>query len=738
MAKHKKTEANEIVKTFSFKVKNPNSISLDVFPEYQRYYNCVSDWIKDNILLKIGDLYQYIPLKKRESEYAKAIISDEWKDKPLFMMFTKGYSSNNRDNAIYEAINACNPENYTGNILGISDTYYRRLGYIGSVVSNYAAKISKMNTGVKKHTLPENPDDVILMEQTIYEMSHNGWTSLKDWDGHMEYLDSKMDSNIIYKQRIAALYDFYKSHINEVNSKMETMTIDNLVKFGGCRRKDSKKSIYIGGPSGFPLTIKQIDGNSFNIKFVNNINIDVYGRRDVIKDGVLLYDIINKHGNSFIIKIKNDEMYIDTTITVPFNKKIATTKKVVGVDVNVKHMLLATSINDENLNGYVNIYKEVISDPDFKKVCNGDLMRHFTNFSEFTTFCPLEFDLLFSRICKQKDVFDENSVIEEAFSNVLDRLKWRFFNSGDNVNRIYIENVMKLRSQLKSYAILKNAYYKKQSEYDLGKSEEFIQEHPFADTDTGKEMILKMKRVGDRIIGCRNNIIQYAYGVFKTNGYDMISLENLSRNGFEKTKTFPTVTSIMKKHKILGCTKKEMEANDVYSVIQKGYYDIIFDNGKVSDVKLSQKGELQKIKDDFFDLLMKVIHFADIKDYFITLSNNGTVGVSLVPSEFTSQMDSIEHKIYCSNDKNGNLKLVNKHRVRTSQERHINGLNADYNAANNIAYIVSDDKFRNWFTRQSRTDKPLYNKPSYESTVKSPSIVVSKLKKEGMVKVMEA
>ena len=185
-------------------------------------------------------------------------------------------------------------------------------------------------------------------------------------------------------------------------------------------------------------------------------------------------------------------------------------------------------------------------------------------------------------------------------------------------------------------------------------------------------------------------------------------------------------------------TEEEMEKKDIYSVIKKGYYDIIFDNDVVTDAKLSTKGELSKFKDDFFNLMIKSIHFADIKDYFITLSNNGTAGVSLVPSYFTSQMDSIDHKIYFVQDnKSGKLKLANKHKVRSSQEKHINGLNADYNAARNIAYIMENNECRNMFMKQSRTDKSLYNKPSYETFIKTQGSAVAKLKKEGFVKILD-
>ena len=50
---HKKMTSNEIVKTFSFKVKNTNDITkeklIDAISEYQAYYNLCSDWICKNL-----------------------------------------------------------------------------------------------------------------------------------------------------------------------------------------------------------------------------------------------------------------------------------------------------------------------------------------------------------------------------------------------------------------------------------------------------------------------------------------------------------------------------------------------------------------------------------------------------------------------------------------------------------------------------------------------------------------
>lgn len=162
MAKHLKINSDETVKTYSFKVKRFNDNLnreklIEVINEYHKYYNSCSDWIKDNLNLKIGDLYYFIPEKKRNSKYAKILISDEWKDKALYTMFRKSFGGTNRDNVIYEVINAANPEKYNGNILGICGSNYRRNGYVQSVISNYTASLSKIKTGIKWKALSETP-----------------------------------------------------------------------------------------------------------------------------------------------------------------------------------------------------------------------------------------------------------------------------------------------------------------------------------------------------------------------------------------------------------------------------------------------------------------------------------------------------------------------------------------------------------------------------------------------------
>lgn len=122
--------------------------------------------------MTIGDLYQYIPEKAKGNTYATVLLDEAWKNQPLYKIFGKKYSSNNRNNALYCALSSVIDTNKE-DVLGFSKTYYTRNGYILNVISNYASKLSKLNTGVKSRAIKETSDEATIIEQVIYEMEHN-------------------------------------------------------------------------------------------------------------------------------------------------------------------------------------------------------------------------------------------------------------------------------------------------------------------------------------------------------------------------------------------------------------------------------------------------------------------------------------------------------------------------------------------------------------------------------------
>lgn len=51
-------------------------------------------------------------------------------------------------------------------------------------------------------------------------------------------------------------------------------------------------------------------------------------------------------------------------------------------------------------------------------------------------------------------------------------------------------------------------------------------------------------------------------------------------------------------------------------------------------------------------------------------------------------MDSIDNSVYMVINDKGKLVKTNKSKVRSKQEKHINGLNDDFNADRNIKFIA--------------------------------------------------
>lgn len=731
MASHSVQLEGHITKTFTFKVKSSNlseDFLIDIIKEYQEYYNKCSDFILENLkVIKIGDIFDLIPEKSKKSGYAQYAISDEWKNVPLYQIFSKAFAPSHRDNLLYILLHHYVP--YYGNLLGFTETVYKRQGFVKSVVSNYTSSFTKIKPKVNFQKLTGDDTHEKLLFQTICDMVKFNLYDQDQWKETVQYFEMKSETSEDVLYRIHTLFDFYKDNTSEVEDKYNELVTESLNKFGGCHRDMSKLTMAI------QLIKKQIkvthsDYNTLNYQFNKLINLELWGRKDVICNNELLINLDNVC-EMIVFKIKKGELYVDIPFKVAFSKKESTIDKIVGVDANIKHMLLSTSIKDNgSYIGYTNLYKEVVNDCDFQKVCDKKTMKIMKEISKTVTFAPIEFDMLFSRISKQRKLEDKYIDMEIAFTNVLNKLKQKFIVSNDNKNRIYIESILKMRSQLKSFAILEEVKYQKTSEYDSAIIEEFgveyLEAHPFKDTETYKEISKKTLNISENIIGCRNNIIQYAYKIFEANGFDMISLENLTNSNFKKEQNMPTIKSLLSYHHVLGKTNEEIEKLDVYSVIKKGYYIFEYEDGKVVNAKYSVTGEMNKIKTTMFNMMIKSIHFAEIKDYFITLANNGGVGVSLVPSYYTSQMDSIDHKVFGVLSKKGKWSLADKRKVRKNQETHINGLNADHNAANNIAFILSDEKWRNKFTKQTKT--PKYNTPSYYTSINSQGKMLQALK----------
>jgi len=736
---------NTINKTFIFKAKCEKNDIISLWKpaaeEYCNYYNKLSKWIGDSLTtMKIGDLAQYIT--NQNSAYYLAVTNDSKKDLPLYKIFQKGFSSQCADNALYSAIKAINPENYNGNSLEIGETDYRRFGYVQSVIGNFRTKMSSLKVSVKYKKFDVNDvDEETLKTQTIYDVDKYGIESIKDFNEFIEVLKLREETPQLNEKitRLECLCGYYSKNEENIKNEIETMAISDLQKFGGCQRK-SLNTLTIHKQNSL---MEKVGNTSFTLQLSFNkkpYTINLLGNRQVVKfvDGkrVDLIDITEKHGDWVTFNIKNDELFVHLTSPIDFEKEVCEIKNAVGVDVNIKHNMLATSIKDDgNVKGYINLYKELVNDCDFISTCNEDEFDLYRQMSESVNFGILETDSLFERVVNQsKGGCLNNKFIrrELAMQKVFDNITKT--NKDQNIVD-YVNYVKMLRAKYKAYFILKEKYYEKQKEYDIKmgftdvstESKETMDkrrmEFPFVNTDTAKELLAKLNNIEQDLIGCRDNIVTYAFNIFKNNGYDTLAVEYLDSAQFDKRR-MPTPTSLLKYHKFEGKTKDEVEDMMKSKKFSNAYYTFKFENDVVSNIEYSNDGIWKQKQLNFGNLIIKAIHFADIKDKFVQLCNNNKMNIVFCPSAFTSQMDSITHTLYyvekITKKKNGKEEkkyvLANKKMVRTQQETHINGLNADYNSACNLKYIALNDELRNEMTdtfKVTNRQKTMYGIPAY-------------------------
>lgn len=750
----KKIEETETIKTISLKVKDYAGIPIvEAMHEYRNYYNRLSQFINSKLLtMTIGELASLLPEKCKSNKYYLYMTSDEWVNEYVYKMFMSPFNSINCDNIWRVYTQTINPEEYSGNILGIYNNYYRRQGYLANVLGNYRTKFSSPQINVKSKKLSESPTEEELKEQCVYEYVMHNLKTKKDWEEQIKYLEDRGESKIDIIKRIQTLYQYYKENIPTIKEYIERKSIESIVKFGGCVRKEDKLSMTIQfnpGSSNYKVKLNE-SKNGYTIKFSNGLSFDVYGNRMGLLGGEEIFNIPKKHSTSITFVMRNNSLYVDIPVAVPFSKVINDGEgKTVGIDVNLKHALFVTSeVDNGQFDDYVNVYAELLKDDVFVKVCHKELLDYIKDVSKYVFFAPIELNLLLSRVMKQKgyenvDNYKKLYKVEEAYLRVLDKLQKRFIDEGNNTKRIYIENLKKMRAQMKAYYILKDTYSKYQKDYDIEmgfvdestESKETMDvrrfENPFRSTDIAQDILKKMNNVGKTVEACRNNIIAYIYKVFENSDFATIVLEKLQSSQMEKHKRIPTVNSLLKYHHVEGHTIEETKEMKIYDVVEKGYYNfIVNEKNEIIDATLTDKGKVVMIEAEFYNLALKVIHFADAKDYFITLSNNGSVNIALVPSQFTSQMDSIRHAIYVTKGKKGKKVIVDKKYVRPKQEKHINGLNGDYNAARNIAYIFENEELREELLKKEKECNK-YGKVLYDTLIKFPAGVINKLKKFG-------
>ena len=615
--------------------------------EYIKLYNKVSDFICDNLTkMTIGDLANYITNK--ESGYCKFVLNEDIKDLPLYKIFSMNLSSAQKthvDNALYETIKALNIDEYNGkNVLGIGSTYFRRWGYIKSVISNYRTKFSTLKPSVKYSKINvSSSTEQEIKSQVIYEVVNCKIESESDFENLITYLKNREKPNEEKIKRLEFLFKYYKAHKDEIKEFIENYAVESLKSFNGCRRTGYRKTMTIqiekmsienSGLSSYILRIF-INKNPYDIKLMGNrqtVKVDDSGCR------VNLVDISSIHGTDLTFEVKNNTLFITLSSKKNYSKKETKINKVLGIDINTKHSILATSITDNGkVKGYINIYAELLKNKDFVSTLNKEELAYYTEMTKFVSFGLLECPSLFERVSNQYDKKNNESATDEkllkreiAISQTLDRLANEYRDKDCKIAS-YIDYTKMLRSKYKSYFILKEKYYEKNHEYDdkMNFSDESTAsketmdsrrfEYPFVDTDIAKELLVKLENVKRDIVGCRDNIVKYAYDVIVLNGFDTIGLEYLDSSNFERDRLpIPTTKSLMTYYGFEGKKYSEIDK----SVFKPKYYIFEFNEDEtIKNISYSVHGLREIQKRQFKNMVIKAIGFADIKDKFVQLSN---------------------------------------------------------------------------------------------------------------------
>lgn len=707
--------------------KEGEKVCIAALGENTEISNACSERISESLTTrKIGDLYSYIPESSKNTKYANLLISEKWADKPLYEMFYDGYHRESRNNTMFLFLKDIYENAYkSSNIFGLPTTYYFRNGIVYNLVANYCTKIKSVKSKTKKKSLSENPTEAELISQSIYEIDKHGIVNNADFKEYIDALEKKSEVDPKYMSRIKTLYEFYCNNVELVEKARRDSAVESLANFNGCTRQNQTGAMVFQGSTNTKFTITRSGDNFFNLKFGDILDLDLYGRRDIVKNGMLINDICNNHGKIITLMMEKDELYVVITYDSEYKKELPSNPKYVGIDMNVKHNYIMTNLEDNGeVKNYLNIYKEILKDKEFVSTLSKSEYDYYKDASTKVSFGPIEADLLFSRITQNNDIKKEH-----AFSNALQKLADKLFVQKKNRELIYVKCTIKKRAKIKAYDVLNTKYYELQKKYDLSYDENYRMEHPFNTTEQGMEILNKKRNVVQDIKGCDYNIISYAYMVLAMNGYNTIALENLENPNFDKL-SFPTINSILDYHKIRGIKLEDLENTKVYNVIKKGYYEFITDNDNVIiDAKYTEKGIKTRRKNNFYNMLPKCCAFASAKDIFIEITNNTNTTIAFVPPFYTSLMDSKTNTIYTEDGK-----TLPKKKIRKTQEMHRNGLNADFNAACNIVHFVENE---NWKKDFLTANAPKYGTPVFTSKHNSSTKMLTVLMKKYGVEIKD-
>jgi len=795
---HRKKKDDEATLSYKFKVKViEGDLTADditkCIAENAEQGNHFSEFIHKNLTSKtIGEFASQLPAEKRQFGYyqyaiggtmpAKKNASDEdkpkgelidWSKKPFYVLFSKGYSATHAVNLIFNVyLNSEEGKAFSAkNSMNLSKSQFAYSGFVQIVCANYASMLANARPDkIKFEEITEATDDGTKKMQVVREMAERYLMKPKNFASRIEYLEAnntkgKFDKTI---QRLRLLQPFFEKNEESITELYYDLSVKALEHSGQCTYKGGRtiSILEIGdirisrkeNAKGYLLTIP------INRK---SVVFDLYGRKDTIGgDGRDLIDIMNTHGSSLQFTADENDIYLTITATKNFIKEKPTFNEdtVLGGDVNIKHSYTVFSASPKDIPDFVNFYEYFAKDGEIMKLAPKPMWDYIVAAAtKFLTILPIETPAISATVYGKRTeegisraTFRETQkliALEKAIERVMKQVFDKYNDGKHPLEAIYIGNAIKYRRLIKGYLAQKKKYYSAHSEYDkaMGYTDddtdrkENMDERRFDDskkfryTPEAQALLDTMHTIEKKIVGCVSNAISYAYHKFDENGFNVIALENLTSATFAKKYKSDKPESIKKLlnfDKLLGKTLDEAKASKSISKHPNWYELVADENGCVSDIRITDEGQSATYRSLVTETIMKVSHFAETKDRFIGLANSGRLQVGLVPSQYTSYIDSTTHTLYAVIE-DGKTVLAPKEVVRASQERHINGLNADYNSALNLKYMITDENFRKTFTSETSADKFGWGKPMFSPTTRSQDEVFSAIKKIGAITVLE-
>lgn len=697
--------------------------------------------------------------------------------------YNKQISDKTVNNGMYEVFRILLKEKLKENVWCFNSSSIHREGCFKSLIGNLKSYFSNNKIKIKKQQISDSSTYEEKMDQLVYELirdqSLNG--GIEKWDEKIKLFKERGYSQKLI-ERFENLKRVYADNKDKITEYVDQLYIQQLqTKFNGSVRKSTTINIH---SSHNKTELSPIEGeHNLLLKIYGSSGqkaIKLMGHRSVVNEDMSLNIDLSKRCTSlsFQFEQKPDSSYTmfvilqfdieniaEQTVESTFDDPDFCDVK--GCDINTKHAFMVTSMNDNgNIPGYVNILKEVLDNQDFRKGLGDLYTRRDSNgktlvdgkgivdslisMSANVTFGIIESDLLHARSYKTDAMCQKHTEakrLEELFTSILKKIGERYTNGAE---KTYVYNVINLRNAISSYHILYNAFRYEKSKYekeafdsvenpyevigtikgrDYYKGTKYINEHPFDNTEKGIQIQEKMCSVRNKIIGRRDAIIEYAYECMRKTGCGILSMENLDSSNFEKYQPGATTTSLLKKHKMLGMDYSKIEDCDAYTS-HKNYYDVIQENGKVTDIQLTVEGNYEFDRALFSNRLIKAVNFASVKDAMLQQSTRRTMKIALVPAMYSSQMDAINHVMYTTVNKDGKTVFATKKMVRNGQERHLNGLNADVNSARNLEYIVKCERFRRLFLKP--VTKIEYKSPVFKPGITSQVKFLSTIRKENL------